>query len=99
MRISDWSSDVCSSDLVDVYLPQHDARCSSLGQIDVDAASEPNETDSLPPCHHISGLHKGHNPSGHQADRTSVVEGKSVSVSVDLGGRSIIKKIMSLTPI
>src|SRR3546814_3309261 len=33
----------------------------------VDAASEPNETDSLPPCHHISGLHKGHNPSGDQA--------------------------------
>src|SRR3546814_4722080 len=60
MRISDLSSDVCSSDL-------HDARCSSLGQIDVDAASEPNETDSLPPCHHISGLHKGHNPSGDQA--------------------------------
>src|SRR3546814_18956820 len=60
MRISDLSSDVCSSDL-------HDARCSSLGQIDVDAASEPNETDSLPTCHHISGIHKGHNPSGDQA--------------------------------
>src|SRR3546814_20507311 len=27
-----------------------------------------------------------------QADRTSVVEGKSVSVRVDLGGRRIIKK-------
>src|SRR3546814_12643954 len=28
----------------------------------------------------------------HQADRKSVVEGKSVSVRVDLGGRRIIKK-------
>src|SRR3546814_19141552 len=28
----------------------------------------------------------------HTADRKSVVEGKSVSVSVDLGGRRIIKK-------
>src|SRR3546814_14948214 len=28
----------------------------------------------------------------HQADRQSVVEGKSVSVRVDLGGRRIIKK-------
>src|SRR3546814_11288537 len=31
-------------------------------------------------------------PMGHEVDRKSVVSGKSVSVSVDLGGRRIIKK-------
>src|SRR3546814_17068028 len=72
MRISDLSSDVCSSDL-------HDARCSSLGQIEVDAASESNETDSLPPCHHISGLHKVHNPSGDQAGNLRETDSNTVA--------------------
>src|SRR3546814_16133524 len=31
-------------------------------------------------------------PRGHRGDRKSVVSGKSVSVSVDLGGRRVIKQ-------
>src|SRR3546814_19710291 len=39
--------------------------------------------------HYASSMEEGLNPD---IDRKSVVEGKSVSVSVDLGGRRIIKK-------
>src|SRR3546814_12275180 len=108
MRISDWSSDVCSSDL-----PEHLHR-NALGQRVMDAA--------IDRAHIIIGLQVHRNRGGdhllpprrivrhHQAprpddlpealivllqeggDRKSVVEGKSVSVRVDLGGRRIIKK-------
>src|SRR3546814_10571239 len=72
MRISDWSSDVCSSDLTirarsgpfDMD-PAAKDRIESIGDIDLDSIKR---------------------------DRKSVVEGKSVSVRVDLGGRRIIKK-------
>src|SRR3546814_19435382 len=37
----------------------------------------------------------GVKPGGEHLDRKSVVEGKSVSVRVDLGGRRIIKKTKS----
>src|SRR3546814_11818189 len=36
-------------------------------------------------------------PSGREEDRKSVVQGKSVSVRVDLGGRRIIKKKITLS--
>src|SRR3546814_13090279 len=80
VRISDGSSDVCSSDLLAVLGPAHrgheldafDARqrilerLGDLGFHDLGAGAE-------------------------IGDRKSVVEGKSVSVRVDLGGRRIIK--------
>src|SRR3546814_15811524 len=44
-----------------------------------------------PPDNHI-GAGAGEPASKTQADRKSVVEGKSVSVRVDLGGRRIIQK-------
>src|SRR3546814_11784230 len=83
MRISDWSSDVCSSDLV-------------AGRLNV----------SRQPVTHALAVLKAQGfleASGRQGltvapidpallDRKSVVEGKSVSVRVDLGGRRIIKK-------
>src|SRR3546814_11955760 len=80
MRISDWSSDVCSSDLnsalvLDVGL--------STAMDDVAAAREIAE--------HVVGL--GHRKIAIiLGDRKSVVLGKSVSVRVDLGGRRTIKK-------
>src|SRR3546814_19142555 len=40
-------------------------------------------------CGYLSGLSS---PSGVELERKSVVEGKSVSVCVDLGGRRVIKK-------
>src|SRR3546814_15515270 len=92
MRISDWSSDVCSSDLP-TYIRcaaqgNHSAmtqRGNPLGQRRVAheqaleaAAHAARNTE----CTHFVG----------QGDRKSVVSGKSVSVRVDLGGRRIIKK-------
>src|SRR3546814_16054142 len=107
MRISDWSSDVCSSDL-----PGHHARgvraasergtavagarwlCAVLqaacaSQLDVDALPHGADHRAQPPPAAL-GLRGAQ--YGRVADRKSAGWGKSVSVSVDLGGRLIIKK-------
>src|SRR3546814_13971911 len=68
MRISDWSSDVCSSDL-------ERPRAWPLDAL----------FDDRRPADRL-GIRRW------QLDRKSVVQGKSVSVRVDLGGRRIIKK-------
>src|SRR3546814_18028343 len=82
MRISDWSSDVCSSDL----LLEYHLRASRAGP---PVAPRPGGGDyeDAPPGS-LGALHEG--PA--LADRKSVVSGKSVSVRVDLGGRRIIQK-------
>src|SRR3546814_19886618 len=90
MRISDWSSDVCSSDLRN-RCRRSPARSGAATEIRPDLQSR------------LCGLalalsgesrtHPAHQRDRHQAaDRKSVVSGKSVSVRVDLGGRRIIKK-------
>src|SRR3546814_12781242 len=95
MRISDWSSDVCSSDLgpsgagkstvFAMLLRFHDPQ---RGRIDLDGIDirtlEPAElrgTVALVP----------QQPTIFARDRKSVGSGKSVSVRVDIGGGSIIK--------
>src|SRR3546814_20651115 len=93
MRISDWSSDVCSSDLNAV------ARRLARDQI---AVVEPVIVRE-----HLVGLGRvahifldaeiGHpgiemERRAHAQDRKSVVKGKRVSVSVDIGGRRFINK-------
>src|SRR3546814_18566696 len=106
MRISDWSSDVCSSDL-----RQHDAkhrlqlrraadRCSlfKLGiepvhgmaqqGISVGNKEQRHDGNRAPVADDV----QLRQPGTAQQDRKSVVEGKGVSVRVDLGGRRIIKK-------
>src|SRR3546814_20575696 len=113
MRISDWSSDVCSSDLllllrdrvddlagpVDLLLvtvgPQCDAaQLGALGgqedhaEIGARAGRELLRQlagRALLEVRDLDGGIEG-------GDRKSVVEGKRVSVRVDLGGRRIIKK-------
>src|SRR3546814_21197439 len=87
MRISDWSSDVCSSDL-----------CGGR-------QSEYREKSRPPDCQgrdFRSGLQgdarsraADHRRRRVQGDRKSVVQGKRVTVRVDLGGRRIIKKTTS----
>src|SRR3546814_14724622 len=105
MRISDWSSDVCSSDLPHEHAtlrrkPDNclrnpaasDRRAGSSHPI-IDnraAAAAPQSAGSS----HRNAVH-----SGRRLDRKSVVEGKSVSVRVDLGGRRIIKKQQNETAI
>src|SRR3546814_18325543 len=85
MRISDWSSDVCSSDLSKT--PQrppellHSITCKGSPMEDFidNLAAQEGWTESTTKTV-LAG------------DRKSVVSGKSVSVRVDLGGRRIIKK-------
>src|SRR3546814_18252591 len=106
MRISDWSSDVCSSDLTGCAGGGWRASCAAKPAMSAahccdDTGSRvgtaPGVAAVLPPG---PGLAQ---PSSREAsrrrarwpdriDRKSVVEGKSVSVRVDLGGRRILKK-------
>src|SRR3546814_19604022 len=112
MRISDWSSDVCSSDLsgaavnagfiVSVLLhrlpgprvsgahpilPDNRNAASFFSSIYRPAKANPHGSyrqDCQMPVRHLAPVHC-------EVDRNSVVEGKSVSVRVDLGGRRILK--------
>src|SRR3546814_18509794 len=87
MRMSDWSSDVCSSDLPHQAPARPAERASSTGF----------RADDSPPFPWLDG------PDGRgcalpspgprprrRGDRKSVVEGKRVSVRVELGGRRLI---------
>src|SRR3546814_15619262 len=112
MRISDWSSDVCSSDLITApvavivgnppfesslttegakrsyaaYIKEHGALADKqLAYLFLHAAME-----MLAP----NGVLAMVEPAGflYNQDRKSVVEGRSVSVRVELGGSRNIKK-------
>src|SRR3546814_11220311 len=83
MRISDWSSDACSSDL-DAGMREfetHHARKHAADDAGDDREDQIEGADVL--------VVRRHEPA---EDRKSVVEGKSVSVRVDLGGRRINNK-------
>src|SRR3546814_17224204 len=96
MRISDWSSDVCSSDLNG----HEHLRCLRRKQVRKRRAEEREQrrrsarsgvrvvARGLRSADAVHGGEAG----GRRPDRKSVVWGKSVSVRVDLGGRRIIKK-------
>src|SRR3546814_12158897 len=102
MRISDWSSDVCSSDLEAVHVTRLALGQGLVGTIaeDVDVLNlaelaifdrrnlyDPAVVEEAGLAYY--GIGRGRSL---QVDRKSVVWGKSVSVRVDLGGRRIIKK-------
>src|SRR3546814_18571481 len=72
MRISDWSSDVCSSDLAGTARRSSGETCANSARRRRGGARQ------------ASGARQA-------ADRKSVVQGTSVSVRVDLGGRRILK--------
>src|SRR3546814_17899037 len=100
MRISDWSSDVCSSDLVRrrttaadydetlvARLGGHSLRAGFVTQAfrnGADAHAIMRQTG-----HKTPGLPEGY---AREQDRKRVVERTSVSISVDLGGRRIFQK-------
>src|SRR3546814_18201848 len=101
MRISDWSSDVCSSVL---FWGRNAGRSRWLQ----------NRTRSLPLyrrcrgcdyqwtgtrrfCDHRHGCAATERRENARPDRKSVVSGKSVSVRVDLGGRRTLNKKMTNT--
>src|SRR3546814_20309676 len=88
MRISDWSSDVCSSDLiawavlgVGMSLGLYDSALAALAGLYGRDARGPITGVTL-----IAGF------ASTVGDRKSVVKGKSVSVRVDLGGLRCLKK-------
>src|SRR3546814_14884573 len=96
MRISDWSSDVCSSDLTEA--------------VEVVQNPRPGRGREAPHRHHAQVLVAKHGRQaadqcgvGQQRvdveDRKSVVSGKNVSVRVDLGGRRLIEKKTTLDPL
>src|SRR3546814_21073121 len=99
MRISDWSSDVCSSDLRDDagnWLPLLDGT-NCYGEEKARrvggwlAANAPGGTA------HIRAYSDHVSDAPTFADRKSVVSGKSVSVRVDHGGRRHIKQTNTKT--
>src|SRR3546814_12910936 len=96
MRISDWSSDVCSSDLsgrqagVDAPLSLSqarglpDRRGRRIGRAVQALFEQPSQMVGAPRIAVAAGRL--------EPARKSVGSGKSVSVRVDLGGRRVIKK-------
>src|SRR3546814_17821289 len=97
MRISDWSSDVCSSDLEAHRIGQLADQFVELGGADrVEprgrlVEEEQRGVERERACE-SGALDHPARQLGRKLDRQSVVSGKSVSVRVDLGGRRIIKK-------
>src|SRR3546814_12592735 len=96
LRISDWSSDVCSSDLP--YLPasetRHCCRHSTNPPDPMRRRSGRRPVRQSPRSFQPGPPAKAFRP---QSDRKSVVSGKRVAVRVDLGGRRIIKQQHLLT--
>src|SRR3546814_20848971 len=89
LRISDWSSDVCSSDLPPA--PQAPARRRILPRRTAESAKRSIATPKFTALSARSA--RQYRSSFQRAkDRKSVVQGKSVSVRVDLGCRRIINK-------
>src|SRR3546814_19578625 len=99
MRISDWSSDVCSSDLPkdQGFLGRRALRRAGAAGIPfrLFAVARDGAADGAPLFSGPGRL--GPAPdrwrdNGQRADRKSVVSGMSVSVRVDLGGRRLLNK-------
>src|SRR3546814_14348551 len=97
MRISDWSSDVCSSDLMPHASGQPHCRCACRGS-DGRGGTSAGGADTT--CGRAGATDTGIvlgridlvRRAKYRGVRKSVVSGKSVSVRVDLGGRRIMKK-------
>src|SRR3546814_11497742 len=92
MRISDWSSDVCSSDLGG--RAGGGVRCGAGGRGGrrAEGVGDGVAAPGRAPGGGGGAAAARRGEGGRPGDRTSVVEGKSVSVRVDLGGRRCLKK-------
>src|SRR3546814_13738688 len=103
MRISDWSSDVCSSDLIFVKPFSAGLRTNLVITTDkrvyhIELASRATGAMAALswtyPQDDLVALRREQDAAASAVpiDRQSVGEGKSVSVRVDHGGRRILKK-------
>src|SRR3546814_13981414 len=103
MRISDWSSDVCSSDLPRLSHPEFRVIARGNGlpsdrvllevRIGVDALFLDEPTTNIPALIGVGTVVRDRNAKlmyGDACDRKRVVDGTSVSVRVDPGGRLFI---------
>src|SRR3546814_20720343 len=89
-RISDWSSDLCSSDLLIRVV-------FALGLVELDSSVDtppPGDRRDRATRHRVAAGGFGQRCA--QVARKSVVLGQSMSVCVDFGGRRIITKKISL---
>src|SRR3546814_18503229 len=86
MRISDWSSDVCSADLWPPVAGARRSQPKSMSGRNSGAALVSRQVNAMPPTTARPSRHGG---AGRSEERRV---GKSVSVRVDLGGRRILKK-------
>src|SRR3546814_15894118 len=113
MRISDWSSDVCSSDLaggtraIDAGAVLHPSPPSG-GDRPIcrrrrpslgmlPGLRQPSDLQIKPPWTGCSNPERAAPTPFRRLARQSVVYGQRVSVRVDLGGRRILKKKTTLT--
>src|SRR3546814_16117190 len=105
MRISDWSSDVCSSDLGSKPSQANHNHLSQCHQVHHRQARGLKRQNSLKMTRHLLDLAHRHRcgcrvqmtasepvSARKCQDRTRVVQGKSVTVRVDIGGGRILKK-------
>src|SRR3546814_20412960 len=108
MRISDWSSDVCSSDLhrpsrraprkagmMTLETPTSGGRRPILrlrGWQDEPNGENERTSESISAGPPRLRLTKSRSNNRNRIDRTSAVSGTSVSDRVDLGGRRLIKQ-------
>src|SRR3546814_15776195 len=107
MRISDWSSDVCSSDLSVSLSGAPDDQCRETGRLRHDDAHRLHQAQAPPQPRRLHESLAGKAwpdascvrlfPAASAKlnaarDRKSVGEGKSVSGRGDLGGRRTIRK-------
>src|SRR3546814_16391307 len=92
IRISDWSSDVCSSDLHGFKRQQLGVReaIMDLGEVQVIHGNSRSVVGPLE-CQ-VGAFEAGQLFSGKGKERKSGVEGKSVSVRDDMGGRRTNKR-------
>src|SRR3546814_20736953 len=103
MRISDWSSDVCSSDLRARFAAKLGVDEMPVARPAVAPVREQPEFPTVQMAALNTAPEPLTRPSPQSArlayliDRTSVVSGKSVSGRVYLGGRGIINKKKAIT--
>src|SRR3546814_16224018 len=99
MRISDWSSDVCSSDLEAVIRVNSQSGKGGVAWVleqdkGLKLPKKMQASFRMPKKVTIHGMVRQRSRvpiTAIRIDRKSVVEGKRVAVSVDLGGRRCIK--------
>src|SRR3546814_16712721 len=91
MRISDWSSDVCSSDLIALPLIGAYQAANALTAAGLVIATGGEAAPTLANLARLQPV-RGRLERAVIADRKSVVSGKRVSVRVDLGGSRLLTK-------